>query len=65
MFKYLILLSLVHLSFGQWQFNSFDVWENTQPDEPIADVSFYYFILITIIKVSLSSINIIDCKYKP
>ena len=42
MLKYLILLSFFHLSFGQWQFNSFDVWENTQPKQLIADVSFIY-----------------------
>ena len=44
MLKYLILFSFIGLSFGQWQFNSFDVWENTQPKQPIADVSFIILI---------------------
>ena len=47
MLKCLILLSFIGHAFGQWQFNSFEVYENGGSDEFVTDVSFF-FVLISI-----------------
>ena len=42
MLKFLILLSFICHAFGQWQFNSFEVYENGGSDEFVTDVSFLF-----------------------
>ena len=46
MLKYLVLLSFFGLALGQWQFNSFSVYENMPPTKPVADVSVLFVIII-------------------